>query len=208
MFKRILRIFPSETIEGYEHPELVELIFKKTVAFNPTSSWSEINDAKTVLDFGGGCGLHYKQAKSRTVRWAVVETPAMVARAIELQTERLHFFTEIQAAKNWLGYVDTMHSNGALHFATDPLATAKELCSVGAQKLLWYRCQFSSGGFTQREQVSRLADNGPGSDGPFRKNVRYRFTLFPESDFLAQHDAYNLRSRGTDWFHFDSKQCE
>lgn len=48
--------------------------------------------------------------------WAVVETPAMTARASELATDRLRFFTDIDGAAEWLGYVDVMHSNCALQY--------------------------------------------------------------------------------------------
>jgi hypothetical protein len=64
----LLRMISSETIVGYEHPELVDLVFRKTVAYEPKGKWSEIDGANTVLDFGGGCGIHYKQERSATVR--------------------------------------------------------------------------------------------------------------------------------------------
>ena len=74
---RLLRRFwaPTETLDGYEQPELVEVIFQKTIAYKPQNDWPEMAGVSSVLDFGGGCGLHYKQARSPTVRWAVVETP-------------------------------------------------------------------------------------------------------------------------------------
>jgi hypothetical protein len=74
---------PLETLDGYEQSELIEVIFQKTKAYEPDGSWPEMAGVSSVLDFGGGCGLHYKLAKlqSPKIRWAVVETPAMVARA-------------------------------------------------------------------------------------------------------------------------------
>src|SRR5436190_4381167 len=89
---------PAETLEGYEQPELVEIVFQKTKAYHPQNDWSEIAGASAVLDFGGGCGVHYKQARLPEVRWAVVETPAMAERARELATDRLRFFTSISEA--------------------------------------------------------------------------------------------------------------
>ena len=91
-------------------PELIDVIFRKTVTYEPQVVGAEIADAKTVLDFGGGCGLHYKQARLLDVKWAVVETSAMVARASEIQTGRLRFFTDIVSAANWLGDNDVMDS--------------------------------------------------------------------------------------------------
>jgi hypothetical protein len=66
---------------------------------------AEIAVASSVLDFGGGCGIHYKQAKSPDVRWAVVETRMMVDRASELATDKLKFFADI--AEHALDVTDT-----------------------------------------------------------------------------------------------------
>jgi hypothetical protein len=88
---------PRETLVGYEQPELVDVIFRKPRDYLPTKAEKlDISDAATVLDFGGGCGLHYKRARSPQSRWAVVETPAMVARATELSTDRLR--SDVSAA--------------------------------------------------------------------------------------------------------------
>jgi putative methyltransferase (TIGR04325 family) len=100
---------PAETLDGYEHSELVDVIFRKTVAFAPRDMWPEMAGAATVLDFGGACGLHYKQAQSSSVRWAVVETPAMAERARALASDKLRFFTSISDAAAWLGPIDVMH---------------------------------------------------------------------------------------------------
>src|SRR5207253_2321028 len=95
LIAKIARRFnpPSETIEGYDQPELIDVILRKTQAYiPPPSEWLDIGDASTVLDFGGGAGIHYKQSRSPSVRWAVVESPAMVERAAEFSTDRLKFF--------------------------------------------------------------------------------------------------------------------
>ncbi len=57
VFRRFIP--PSETIEGYEQPELIEVIFQKTKAYNPQDTWLDMIGVSSVLDFGGGCGLHY-----------------------------------------------------------------------------------------------------------------------------------------------------
>lgn len=201
MLRRLLDLLPTETLHGYEHPELVETIFRKTLAYEPTEPWPEIEGAKTVLDFGGGCGLHYKEARLPSVRWAVVETPAMVGRAKELETDQLRFFTDISKAADWLGSVDVMHSNGTLQYTTDPVSTLNQLCSIGARRMLWYRTFLADEQSTETK-VSRLADNGPGQVKAKRKKVSYTATLIPERDFLAAHHAYKLEERGEDWFRF------
>ena len=53
---------PDQVIEGYENEELVDTIFRKTVAYEPRGDWPLVADIKTVLDFGGGAGLHYRLA--------------------------------------------------------------------------------------------------------------------------------------------------
>ncbi|MGY4354635.1 hypothetical protein ACVW0J_001128 [Bradyrhizobium sp. i1.7.7] len=132
--KRVKRklLPPREVIQGYENPELVETIFLKTINYNPDSDWPLVAGINTVLDFGGGAGLHYKVARRQCpdIRWAVVETPAMVQRAKELGTDRLMFFERIDQAADWLGTVDLIHSNGTIQYVPDALETVRTLCSV------------------------------------------------------------------------------
>jgi putative methyltransferase (TIGR04325 family) len=161
----------------------------------------------TVLDFGGACGVHYKEAILHTpdVRWAVVETPAMVDRASELASDRLKFFTSIATASYWLGSIDLMHSNGALQYAADPKNVVSELCAARATRMYWRRLVFSQGATVREMQGSFLADNGPGTaDSVEEKRVEYCRTRIPEQTFIDAHSArYRLVDRGKDWFRFD-----
>jgi hypothetical protein len=197
--RRLFR--PSEVIDGYEHPELIDVIFRKTLAYRPQGEWPEVKGASSVLDFGGGCGLHYKQANSPTVRWAVVETHAMVQRSQELATDRLRFFTSIADAADWLGSIDLMHSNGALQYTPDPEQTLRELCDLKAKQMLWHRV-FLSDSSRQELQSSYLRDNGPGPIRVAEKMVRYPRISIPENAFLVAHSSYEIASRGKDWFRF------
>jgi putative methyltransferase (TIGR04325 family) len=199
--RRLVR--PSETIEGYEHPELVNVVFRKTLAYTPDKEWPEIAGVSSVLDFGGGCGRHYKDANSASVRWAVVETPAMVARAKELSTERLQFFATIKEAADWLGTVDVVHSNGAIQNTPNPGEFLRQLCALRAKKMLWYRVLLGEG---REVQTSYLGDNGPGSIPVREKLVQYERTKIPETEFHAAHDGYSLSDRGPDWFIFLGSQ--
>jgi putative methyltransferase (TIGR04325 family) len=197
---------PSGILQGYENPALVDLIFQKTISYLPRGSWPEMKGISTVLDFGGGCGLHYKLAalECPEVRWAVVETPAMAARASEIATDRLRFFSDIEAAARWLGSIDVMHSNGALQYVPDPVATLTRLCSLGASTMVWHRLYLSDGDIRSEMQNSRLIDNGPGRSPPDTPNIIVRCprTAIPESAFIAAHEAYRLRSRGDGSFNF------
>jgi len=195
---------PSETIEGYQQPELIDVIFQKTKVYNPPQSeWLEIGGASAVLDFGGGSGIHYKQARSQTVRWAVVESPAMVERASELSTDRLRFFASISEAADWLGPIDLMHSNGALQYTPEPELTLRQLCGLGSKTMLWHRVLLSREAIQSEVQTSLLGDHGPGRLSRIKeKNVRYTRTKIPEQTFIAAHEGYSLTERGSDWFRF------
>lgn len=199
MLGKLWNLLPSETLHGYENPELVETVFRKTIAYRPNKPWPEMENASAVLDFGGGCGIHYKQANHQTVRWAVVETPAMVNRAKMLETYHLKFFTDINEAAAWLGPVDVMHSNGAVQYAPDPLCVVRKLCGLKAQRMLWSRLFLGDGADTQ---ISRLQDNGPGKLMTPRKKVAYPFQRIPRADFIAAHEDYRLTDNGADWFNF------
>src|SRR4051812_42547183 len=110
MFGRLLNSLPLKTLRGYRHPELVEMVFQKTLAYQPVEAWPEMVGVSTVLDFGGGCGRHYQDAvgSSPNIRWAVVETEPMVRRAKELETDKLGFFSDIREAAAWLGDIDVV----------------------------------------------------------------------------------------------------
>jgi putative methyltransferase (TIGR04325 family) len=196
MFRRLLSLLPSERLEGYEHPELVEVVFRKTIAYRPQAPWPEIAGSETVLDFGGGCGIHYKQAALPAARWAVVETPAMVRKAKELETDRLRFFTSIDAARGWLGNIDVMHSNGAIQYTPNPLAIVRQLIETSPRRLLWSRLNFDRAG----SQTSRLIDNGPGKvSGIGNKMITYPIFQMSEAGFHEAHSGYTLEARGADW---------
>jgi hypothetical protein len=199
---------PREVIEGYEHDQLVETVFQKTKAFQPQGGWPLMVGASTVLDFGGGCGLHYKLARlqSPNIRWAVVETPAMARRASELANDRLRFFSDLDEAAGWLGAIDIMHSNGALQYTPDPLTVLDALCAQNAKQMYWQRVLFSEGELEREVQSSFLGDNGPGTLPVGQERiVKYTRTRIPEARFLAAHGSYDLAERGADWFRFTNK---
>jgi hypothetical protein len=203
------RLFPpTETLEGYAEPELLEVIFQKTRAYDPKGDWPEMAGVSSVLDFGGGCGLHFKLARrsSPDIRWAVVETPAMIQRASELATDRLRFFTDISEAQSWLGPIDVMYSNSALQYTPEPEDTLKRLCHLRARRMTWLRIALSTANIERQFQFSLLGDNGPGSlVGLREKTVKYALIRIPEQAFLDAHEDYVLTERGADWFRFSLK---
>ncbi|MBR0906326.1 hypothetical protein [Bradyrhizobium liaoningense] len=191
---------PRQVIEGYENPELVETIFLKTINYRPSGDWPLVQGLKTVLDFGGGAGLHYKVASQQSpdIRWAVVETPAMVRRARELATDHLLFFERIDDAAHWLGSVDLVHSNGAIQYVADQFEAIKALCSVQPAMLAWHRVPISAE--ARREvQTSYLSDNGPGkSVRSAEKLVKYERSWISEQAFVDAHKGYQIVERSED----------
>ncbi|MET4240707.1 putative methyltransferase (TIGR04325 family) [Bradyrhizobium sp. RT10b] len=198
MRRRLFR--PREVIEGYENVELVETIYRKTVAFQAEANWP-LENVESVLDFGGGAGIHYKAARRQSpdVRWAVVETPAMVRRAKDLATDRLMFFERIEQAADWLGSVDLVHSNGAIQYVPKALETIRALCSVRPATIAWHRVPISDGEPRREVQTSYLSDNGPGmSLTSIDKLVKYERTWLSEQAFVQAHEGYRIAERGPD----------
>ncbi|MCK1359007.1 hypothetical protein [Bradyrhizobium sp. 199] len=158
------RFTPKEVIEGYDNDELSETIFRKTIAYHPTGEWPLVAGVDTVIEFGGGCGLHYKLAAQQTptIRWAVVETTPMVLRALELATDNLKFFTDIAAAADWLGQVELVHANGAIQYTPAPLDTVRQLCAVRPPTMIWYRVPITTGSMKQEVRSSFLSHHGRG----------------------------------------------
>ncbi|MBR0855686.1 hypothetical protein [Bradyrhizobium liaoningense] len=202
LLRRLKRKFlrPKEVIEGYENPELVERIFLATINYKPDGDWPLVRGVNTVLDFGGGAGLHYKVARvqSPNIRWAVVETPAMARRAKELATDQLMFFERIEQAADWLGDVDLVHSNGAIQYVPDALEAIRALCAVRPAALAWHRVPISK--VAKREiQTSFLSDNGPGRLAAAKeKLVQYERTWISEQAFMQAHEGFRLIDRSPD----------
>jgi len=198
--RRLFR--PREVIEGYKSEELIETIYRKTVAFQPTGDWPLVANLAAVLDFGGGAGIHYKLARQQSpgIRWAVVETSAMVYRASELATDQLMFFDDIEKAADWLGSIDLIHSNGAIQYVDDPIGTVKALCAAArAAKMVWYRVPICDGAAKAEVQTSLLSDNGPGQMPTAKdKLVKYERHWISESAFVAAHEGYCSTEQGPD----------
>jgi hypothetical protein len=200
------RLFPpTETLDGYDQPELIDIVFQKTLIYVPADDWPEMEGVSAVLDFGGACGVHYKRAtrQSANIRWAVVETAAMVERAASLETDRLRFFTSIPDAACWLGDVDVMYSNSALQYTPDPEQALTQLCDLRARRMIWERLILSAHSTEREVQSSLLGDNGPGKLPNLKeKTIRCVRTKIPEQTFLNAHEGYSLVDRGTNWFRF------
>lgn len=220
----------AKPITSYEAEVLTEFVYRKTLAFNritelDLSMGSErlllavsIALARRapdppccVLDFGGACGIHHKLATllfpDAALRWAVVETPTMLRKALSLETESLKFFEDIASAKAWLGKIDLVNSNSALQYLDDPLQTTRQLLALAPKVVLWERLMLSNGATHADQQRTMLFEHGPGAVPPGFRNrpVRQSITRLSRADFLAAHEPeYILRCKAEGTGHFST----
>lgn len=146
-----------------------------------------------VLDFGGGCGFHYLRVAAvvRTpLRWAIVETPTMAARAATLAQGRFEVFTDIAAAAAALGRIDLVHASSAMQYVPDPRATLKTIAALHPRYFALAR--FPSWGRAQivGVQTSPLAANG---FGPMPPHIADREIKYPVT-FTNFHDVLEILS--------------
>lgn len=210
-----------ESVGGYQYGDLVETVFRKTAALDD-AGWASVartnSDAdKTligvaaaasraghrtihVLDHGGACGFHYQMARRALphidLKWAVVETKAMAARAKELETDNLAFFDDLRAARSWLGSIDLIHSSGTLQCFPSPVGELNRLTGLKADVLLWARMDLNDRGtIEQTTRRTKISDHGPGPmpDGIQDAIVTINTTSIPESSFMRPHDMHGYR---------------
>jgi putative methyltransferase (TIGR04325 family) len=190
---------------GYEENDLVSVVYEKTRLYRDTLLVQrpfvpEITFFRTliglslavrgnelkVIDFGGGCGVHYFISKflsklvfgeSTNLRWHVVETPKMVSKAIKLEDGQLKFFVDLQKARSDFGHVDLVFSSGALQCVPRPYEFLEQLIECRADKIFITRVGLST---LKKELVivhkSKLRTNGP---GPLPDGMRDRIVKYP-----------------------------
>jgi len=137
-----------------------------------------------VLDFGGGCGLHYHCIKALVpgveLRWCVVETPVMAAPGIA--AEDLVFATSIEDGLRLLGGCDIVHASGALPYVVEPEETLRRLLAVDAEFFVLARFPVHRGSRCVGVQRAMLSQHGPGPMPPGipEREVRYPVTFLPD----------------------------
>ena len=208
---------------AYEASDLVSVVVAKNLAYRQAMAERPVFDLSavrtlaalaiagvpharplSVLDFGGGGGSHYTIARAvlgaaQPLKWAVVETPAMVRAAAPMHDGSLGFFEDIDAAADSLGGIDLVFTSSALHYCPDPLAFLERLVALQAPHLAITRTAFRAGpGTLFGLQASRLSSNGP---GPLPAGVADRPVSYP-SVFVPRESAervlctrYAIRAR-------------
>jgi putative methyltransferase (TIGR04325 family) len=150
-----------------------------------------------VLDFGGGCGFHYFRVTLATrapLRWAVVETPAMAARAAKLANGRFDVFTTIDEASAALGQIDLIHASSAIQYVPNPLDTLKSLAALRARFFALVRLPMWDLPQAVGLQRSRLSQNGIGPMPPHTadRQIAYPVTFVNFDDVMRTLSDYEL----------------
>ncbi len=147
----------------------------------------------SVIDFGGACGAHYFAArglldKTISLRWHVVETPAMATRAQALADGELSFESSLSEAVALLDQPDLVLSSGTLQYVPDPYACVRELAACRPQCLAITRVPVTG----ERHDLitideTRLSAHGPGTmpDGFTDAAVRVPMTVPSEEKLCS-----------------------
>lgn len=129
----------------------------------------EVQHRITVLDFGGGAGTTYFEAKhffpNKDFRWIVLETKIManMAQSLNSTADELEFisdFSELQNTK-----IDFVIANSSLQYTDNPIDYLTKLTNLKAKYLYITRMPLTNSDSIKVQQISRLGDNGPQIDG-------------------------------------------
>jgi putative methyltransferase (TIGR04325 family) len=221
---RAVQAYPSyeaalaECESGYCDKELAEITVGMvrgvvsgrvaSVLFRPNVSATlkalRISGANSVIDFGGGCGLHYflaRQELHRQFKWAVIETQVMVRASASLQSDELHFFSHVAEANSWLNEVpDLVFTSGAIAYTPEPETSLSRLVEVRAPYLAVLREALAFGPRRIIVQISRLRQNAPGKlpAGAEDREVKYPRTFMSRDDFAKiVESSYQFVFRGS-----------
>lgn len=155
-----------------------------------------------VVDLGGACGAHYWLVRSWlppdvSIRWHVVEMPAMVRAAQALACEELQFHESLDAARLAAGVPDLAYSSGTLHCMSDPAAALRELMALGARHLFITRQGLSEAGTVitvQRRKISGGVPKLP--PGMVDRTIAYPLTWINRDAFeAALSERYDILLR-------------
>jgi putative methyltransferase (TIGR04325 family) len=151
-----------------------------------------------VLDFGGGCGVHYFAVKSAFVaplHWAIVESRIMVNNAKAISAGQFEAYDQITAAVSALGCVDLVHASSTIQYVPEPTASLDALIGLGAPYFMLARFPIWTEQPIVGVQTTTLESNGIGPMPPDVSNrtVKYPITFLNIDDVMAKFEkAYRL----------------
>jgi len=197
---------------GYEAPDLVAFLAARNrmsgfdVQMLPTPSMLATFDAMwrasrsaleplRVLDLGGQFGAHLAWAEHHfpfPFKWAVVETPGIVAAAVP--RENLAFFTTVEEGTDWLGKVDLLLASGYIQYIPNVSDAFKSLITIMPSWVVVSRAYISLKEPVFTVQKCRLFDNGAGAIpvGFVDREVRYAHAYHAEEAVLASLPKHQL----------------
>lgn len=146
----------------------------------------------SVLDFGGGFGVHCETARRvlpmHWKRWCIVETSA-VLNVLRQQpaAEGVSYAASIVEARRALRDVDVVYANGSLQYTAHPLDILRELTSIGAKAIMLTRFPLTEG------DESRYGLQSAACDG---LSAQLPITFCPRADVEAiLSERYDIRLR-------------
>jgi putative methyltransferase (TIGR04325 family) len=215
---------PSSPPQGYDDEAVMDIVVRKTKALEsvciedvlPGDTFLPLLLAIAcsgyrVMDFGGGAGFHYLAASrafpDRSFRWAIVEHPLMMKYASGIENENLKLFSSPEAAADWLGGIDLLHSNGVLQYLDRPEEMLRRLLEFRPMWAIWSRLLMGSDAEVQM-QVAPLSAHGPGPCPPgiVDREITHKTTVMNRAEFWAAHsDNYRTVWRSADSALFERK---
>jgi putative methyltransferase (TIGR04325 family) len=145
-----------------------------------------------VFDLGGGGGTHYHVTRKLMndeikLKWAVLETPSMVAEADSISNQELSFFSEYSHAVEFLENIDVALASSVFQYLSDPIEELIKFINLSAEVIFITRTALTDKNSTLRViQKSRLKDNGPGSlpENFHDSEVQYPLTVVNKNLFI------------------------
>ncbi len=205
--------FQNSDPKAYQADEVIDVVYQKTLKFkedlekSPNYILSSVANSFcslipgiiekekkeiSVIDFGGACGALYFQVrnffpKALKIRWAVVETPAMVNKAKKIENQEITFHYSMEEAIQYLGNVDIFHTSGTIQALDKPRDYLQKMVDLKAQYAFFNRVGVHKGNHDiYTVHRSKLSWNGPGELplGFQDKWVKYPFSFMEEKFFL------------------------
>ena len=143
----------------------------------------------TVLDFGGGAGTTYFEAKhffpNKDFRWIILETKTManIAQSLNSTSDELEFISDFSDLQNTK--IDFVIANGSLQYTDNPIDHLNKLINLKAKYLYITRMPLAKNSSIKIQQISRIGDNGPQFDGKSVDETRISIesTIVSRSEF-------------------------
>lgn len=160
-----------------------------------------VSGSLRVVEFGGSAGFNYSPMQaffpSVDIRWAIVETPAMVRSAAqELAGVNLSFMTSLKEAAGTIAVPDLVFSCGVLQYLPDPLSTLRDLIALEAPRLVLFRTALNGGDapvYAVQEAVLSQHLVSRKVIGDIDRQVRYPVTFAPRAAFRdVLRGAYDI----------------